>query len=133
MVRPHCGDATVASTDSLASLVGVGDAAWVSLQRFGESLWIAEGERIRMLGIPFGTRMTIVRLADGGMWLHSPIAARDELVAAVEALGPIRHIVAPNKFHHLFVGEWLERFPYATSWSGPRENGCWPGSSSAWS
>lgn len=92
----------------------------MSLQRFGESLWIAEGERIRMLGIPFGTRMTIVRLADGGVWLHSPIAARDELVAAVEELGPIRHIVAPNKFHHLFVGEWLERFPYATSWSGPQ-------------
>jgi hypothetical protein len=92
----------------------------MGLETFGESLWIADGDRVRMLGIPFTTRMTIVRLSDGGLWLHSPVAADPELVAAVEALGPVRHVVAPNKFHHLYVHEWIERFPYATSWAGPQ-------------
>jgi hypothetical protein len=92
----------------------------MALQQFGDGLWIADGDRIRMLGIPFCTRMTIVRLADGGVWLHSPVTATAELVAEVDALGPVQHVVAPNKFHHLFVGAWLERFPYATTWAGPQ-------------
>lgn len=90
------------------------------IEQFGEQLWIVAGDRVRMLGIPFQTRMTVARLSDGGLWLHSPVAATDERVAAVEALGPIRHIVAPDKFHHLFVREWTERFPYATSWADPQ-------------
>lgn len=91
-----------------------------ALEQFGEQLWLVAGDRVRMLGIPFATRMTVARLSDGGLWLHSPVAATDERVTAVEALGPIRHIVAPNKFHHLFVHDWIERFPYATTWAGPQ-------------
>lgn len=90
------------------------------LTAFADEIWIADGDRVRMLGIPFCTRMTVVRLADKGLWLHSPVAARDELVAAVRALGPVRHIVAPNKFHHLFVNSWLERVPVASAWAGPQ-------------
>ncbi|MCA9697239.1 MAG: DUF4336 domain-containing protein, partial [Myxococcales bacterium] len=49
-----------------------------------------------MVGIPFATRMTVVRLRDGGLWLHSPVAARDELVAAVEANGvPVTYVLFP--------------------------------------
>lgn len=90
-----------------------------TVQEFGEGLWIASGDRVRMLGIPFTTRMTVARLSDGGLWLHSPVAATEDLIVAVEALGPIQHIVAPNKFHHIFVRDWIERFPYATTWAGP--------------
>jgi hypothetical protein len=109
---------------TLGVLLGSGaarsDNLLVLLRPFGDSLWIADGDRVRMLGIPFCTRMTVARLADGSLWLHSPVSAHDPLVAEVEALGPVRHVVAPNKFHHLFVADWLERFPYATTWAGPQ-------------
>ncbi|PRQ08220.1 DUF4336 domain-containing protein [Enhygromyxa salina] len=72
-----------------------------------------------MLGIPFDTRMCIIRLSNGAIWLHSPVAITVELIVAVESLGPVKHIVAPNKFHHLFAREWIDAFPYATAWAGP--------------
>jgi hypothetical protein len=92
----------------------------MTLQHFADELWLADGDRLHMLGIPFETRMCVVRLADGGLWLHSPVAAREDLMVAVESLGPVKHIVAPNKFHYLFVHEWVEAFPYATAWAGPQ-------------
>ncbi|KIG16851.1 Methanol oxidation glmU-like protein [Enhygromyxa salina] len=91
----------------------------MTLQQFADELWLVNGDRIHMLGIPFDTRMCVVRLADGGIWLHSPVAISVELIVAVESLGPVRHIVAPNKFHHLFAREWIDAFPYATAWAGP--------------
>ncbi|MBW2362582.1 MAG: DUF4336 domain-containing protein, partial [Deltaproteobacteria bacterium] len=72
-----------------------------------------------MLGIPFPTRMCIVRLASGGLWLHSPVAATPARLDAASSFGPVHHIVAPNKFHHLFVKAWREAFPQATSWAEP--------------
>jgi hypothetical protein len=87
------------------------------MQAFGEQLWTIDGDRVRMLGIPFETRMTVIQLSDGGVWLHSPVAANEERFSAVEKLGPVAHIVAPNKFHHLFVRPWSERFPSARTWA----------------
>jgi hypothetical protein len=92
----------------------------MTLQHFADELWIADGDRVHMLGIPFETRMCVIRLTDGGLWLHSPIAATDELIATIASFGPVKHIVAPNKFHHLFVRQWIEAFPYATAWAGPQ-------------
>jgi hypothetical protein len=72
-----------------------------------------------MLTVPFTTRMTIVRLSSGALWLHSPITATPARLEAVRALGPIRQIVAPNKFHHLFVREWARAAPDARCWAEP--------------
>jgi len=33
--------------------------------------------------------------------------------AAVDALGPVTHLYAPNLFHHLWVGDWAAAFPSA--------------------
>ncbi|MCB9764178.1 MAG: DUF4336 domain-containing protein [Alphaproteobacteria bacterium] len=89
------------------------------LTPFGPDLWLVDGDRIRMLGIPFDTRMTVARLPDGGLWLHSPVAPTPDRVAAVQSLGPVRHIVAPNKFHNLFVAPWFEQAPDALRWGEP--------------
>lgn len=86
------------------------------VRAFGERIWTVEGDRVRMLGIPFGTRMTIVRIGNG-LWLHSPVNPTAERFKAVAELGNVEHIVAPNKFHHLFVAPWAERFPSAKTWA----------------
>ncbi len=78
-----------------------------ALQPIGHEIWIVEGPVIgfRWLGLrlPFTTRMTIVRLADGGLWVHSPIELGADLAAAVDALGPVRHLVAPNRIHYWWL------------------------------
>ena len=81
-------------------------------------LWVAESP-LRFLGLEVGARMTVIRLAGGGLLVHSPIAASAGLVAEVCALGPVAHLVAPNRLHHLFVGEWKRAFPEASLWVAP--------------
>jgi hypothetical protein len=83
------------------------------IREFGPSLYVAEGPTVSFFGFPYPTRMAIARLEDGGLWVWSPIALRSELERAVEAIGPVRHIVSPNKLHHLFLKEWKERWPNA--------------------
>ena len=67
-------------------------------------------------GLKLNTRMTLCRLSDGGLALISPIPATDEIRAAVDALGPVRVIVAPNLLHHLYVGDWIDAYPEALSY-----------------
>jgi hypothetical protein len=63
--------------------------------------------------------MTIVRLPSQKLLLHSPLAATDELVQEVAALGPVEYIVAPNRLHHLFVQDWQRVFPGASTYVAP--------------
>jgi hypothetical protein len=58
-------------------------------------------------------RMTVARLGDGGLWVHSPVPVDDATAGELAALGPVRVVVAPNTQHHLFVGPLLARFPQA--------------------
>lgn len=86
---------------------------------FGNNLWTIDGDEVRMYGIPFRTRMTAVRLADGQVWLHSPVALTPERTTAVREIGPVQYIVCPNAFHHLFAGDWQAAFPEAALWGMP--------------
>ena len=54
-------------------------------------------------GLQFPVRMTVIRLADGRLWLHSPIELDDELDAELAALGEVAHLVAPNHQHFLYA------------------------------
>ena len=90
------------------------------LKPVAEDVWIVDGPEIgmRLAGItlPFPTRMTVIRLPSGSVWIHSPIAWNDELGAAVAALGPVRHLVAPNTLHYWYLPEWMAHFPDARSY-----------------
>lgn len=57
--------------------------------------------------------MTLVRLADGTLFVHSPIPLAGGTREAVDALGPVKAVVAPSLFHHLAVGEWMRAYPDA--------------------
>jgi hypothetical protein len=89
------------------------------LQEFGPSLYVADGPTVSFLGFPYPTRMALARLEDGGAWVWSPIALSPELDRAVDSIGPVRHIVSPNKIHHLFLSEWAERWPDARMHAPP--------------
>lgn len=96
------------------------------LKPVGANVWIVDGPVVRMrhpwlplLSLPFSTRMTVIRLGDGRIWLHSPTAADPELVEAVSALGEIGFLVAPNRLHREFVSAWAAVFPGAEVHAAP--------------
>jgi len=88
------------------------------MQQLHSDLWIADSP-LRFVGLEVGARMTVVRLPGPKLLLHSPVAAAAELVREVEALGPVSYIVAPNRFHHLFAGEWSQACPEASVYVAP--------------
>ena len=52
--------------------VGMGDASM--LRSIAEGLWLAEGPVVRFMRLfPYPTRMAVVRLHAGGLWVWSPI------------------------------------------------------------
>ena len=56
------------------------------LRFLGENLWLADGPVISVYGLPFSTRMAIVRLKDGGLWLWSPVQLDEDLRREVRSL-----------------------------------------------
>jgi hypothetical protein len=88
------------------------------MQQLHADLWVTESP-LRFLGLEVGARMTVVRLPDSKILLHSPIAVSPELVREVKSLGTVAYLVAPNRLHHLFVGEWMEVFPEARVYVAP--------------
>ena len=91
-----------------------------TLRAFGPDIWIADGPVTSFLGFPYPTRMAVIRLSEGDLFVWSPIALSDSLCASVNALGPVRHLVSPNALHHLFLGEWKSIYPAASLYASPR-------------
>ena len=81
-----------------------------------DDVWTRE-HIVRSAGVRFPGRMTVVRLASGEVWLHSPVPIDDEVAAELEAVGSVTHIIAPNPFHYLFATQAKERYPGATLWA----------------
>ena len=86
------------------------------LEPLGPDLWFADGGNVSFHGFAYPTRMVVVRLAAGGLWLWSPIEKTAAIEREVRALGPVRHIVSPNSLHFLFLREWQAAFPGAELW-----------------
>jgi hypothetical protein len=51
--------------------------------------------------------------------VHSPIRLTDDLRSAAASTGDARFIVAPNRFHHLFVSDWQKAYPDAQTFCAP--------------
>jgi hypothetical protein len=89
------------------------------LEQVHDALWIAEGEMVSFFGVPYPTRSVIARLTTGGLWVWSPVKLTADLRNQVDSLGSVRHIVSPNKLHHLSLQEWNAAYPEAKLW-GPQ-------------
>ena len=84
------------------------------LEQVHDTLWIAEGGVVSFYGAPYPTRSAIARLANGDLWIWSPVKLTADLRADVDRLGPVRHLVSPNKLHHLYLREWQAAYPEAS-------------------
>lgn len=79
---------------------------------WAENVWTVEGPEVPYqlggLVIPCPTRMTVVRLNDGMLWLHSPVIYSVDLHNALAEFGPISTLIAPNSYHYLNIRTWSE-------------------------
>lgn len=77
-----------------------------------DSIWVTE-RPIWFGGVRLRSRTTVVRLSGQALWVHSPCAPTEEVCAALDALGEVRWIVVPNRYHHLGAPATSARYPNA--------------------
>lgn len=88
---------------------------------FGPNLWLFDGPTVTgAAGFQFPTRMAVALLpGTGGVWIWSPVALTRDIRAAIDAIGPVRHLVAPNSLHHSFLADWAAAYPDAWVHAAP--------------
>lgn len=95
-----------------------------TLKAIAENVWIVDGPIIRFgmpwPKMPFPTRMTVIRLADGGLFVHSPTPPTEPLAAEIDAAGSVRHLIGPNRIHYWWIPDWRRAYPQAQVWLAPR-------------
>ena len=91
------------------------------LTPFAENIWLADGPVVTAaLGFHYPTRMAVIRLGAGDLFVWSPVAPGGDLRAAIDALGPVAHLIAPNALHDSFIADWIAAYPNARVHIAPR-------------
>ena len=93
------------------------------LTKVADDLWAIQ----RMINTPdeqgnpmeITSRMTIVRLTNGALFLHSPVALDADLQAELQQLGTVAFLIAPSLWHDLFIKEYVVAYPEAQAWAAP--------------
>jgi len=83
-----------------------------------QKIWICDYP-LRFLGVPIGTRMTVVRLQNKKLFIHSPVELKKHIQAELEMLGEISYVVSPNNLHHIYIGDYFDEFKYAKIFASP--------------
>lgn len=85
------------------------------LNEVAPDLWTAT-QSLRFSGLEVGCRMTVVRLPSQALVLISPLPLKSGDRALLDSLGTVRHLIAPNRFHHLYFGDAQALYPAAQAW-----------------
>jgi len=81
-------------------------------------IWIKEYP-IHYAGTDFNSRMTIIRLSNGNLFIHSPCEIDEQAKIEIERLGTVEFIVAPGSYHYLHVASAQQAFPEAETFICP--------------
>lgn len=88
----------------------------MKLYSLADQIYAYDFEVDIMLGMIFPTRTTIFKLNSGELMIYSPGPLNEELVKEIKKLGEVKHLVAPNLFHHIHFRKAQIAFPNAKSW-----------------
>ncbi len=81
-------------------------------------IWLCQYP-VHYAGLDFYSRMTVIRLSDGSLMLHSPCDIDAETKQHVERIGRVAYIVAPGSYHYLHVISAQNAFPEAQTYICP--------------
>ncbi|MCA9640445.1 MAG: DUF4336 domain-containing protein, partial [Myxococcales bacterium] len=87
------------------------------LEELAPGVWHSEHDLFLLGAVHFRTRMTVLDTGDGLM-LHGPVPLDEAQAERIAKLGDVKHIVAPNSFHHLYARPAADKFPAAKLWRG---------------
>ena len=90
------------------------------LQHFAEDIWLVDGPNVRAIFVPLPTRMIVVKLGDGSLWINSPVVVSRETLDQIVAIGPVRYLVAPTTLHIWRLEQWHTLFLEAQLWGPPK-------------
>lgn len=90
-----------------------------TLKPVADGLWLIDGPALICKGLPVPTRATVARLDSGDLWVHSPTRLSEGLRAQIDGLGPVAHLIAPNRWHYTHVADWQSAWPQAQAWGAP--------------
>jgi hypothetical protein len=82
------------------------------LRKIDTNLWVFDST-FCIYCFKGSTRMTIVRLKNGELWVHSPLEISDSVKREIQKLGHVAYVVAPNNMHYLYFDKFLALFPKA--------------------
>lgn len=84
------------------------------MKKIDTDLWVWESY-FTSIGCKGSTRMTIIRNKNE-LFIHSPIALKDTDYEFLKSLGNVKHVVAPNLMHHMYLRDFHAQFPDAQYW-----------------
>src|SRR5689334_13469477 len=90
----------------------------MTLEQFGEDIWIAPGPEITSAGFRYPTRMAVIRLKSG-LFIWSPSGSPEGVREELAALGEVRYLAAPNSLHGAFLLGWRKAYPQAALYAAP--------------
>ena len=90
-----------------------------TLKPVADGVFVVDSQLPGLLGKALPVRMTVIRLPDGSLLLHSPTRLSEPLRQALLRLGPVAHLVAPNVAHWTLMKPWQQAFPDAVTWAAP--------------
>ncbi len=88
-----------------------------TLKLISENLWIVDGPIIHFYGMPFTTRMVVIRLANNDLWIHSPINLTSSLKQELDKLGNVKYLISPNKIHYWYIQDFQKAYPEAITYA----------------
>jgi len=88
------------------------------VREFAQGIHLVEST-VRFYGFRVQTRMTVVRLSDSRLLVHSPVALDIAIRRDLDRLGDVAFLVSPNKIHHLALGEYIDAYPQARVFASP--------------
>jgi hypothetical protein len=83
-----------------------------TLTRRAAGVWTTD-DPVHIVGMPLHATMAVVELNGGRLLLFSPVEMTPERRAAIDRLGEVAHLYAPNTFHHVWMGPWAQAYPRA--------------------
>eukprot|EP00168_Porphyra_purpurea_P001344 TRINITY_DN11669_c0_g1_i1.p1 TRINITY_DN11669_c0_g1~~TRINITY_DN11669_c0_g1_i1.p1 ORF type:complete len:258 (+),score=91.56 TRINITY_DN11669_c0_g1_i1:337-1110(+) len=90
------------------------------LRPLDDNIWVAERTFHPSPSAPdIGGKTTIIKLADGSLFVHNPLLLTRALADALAAVGPVSHIVSASLAHHGYMAQWLGAYPDAVGLGPP--------------